>query len=269
MTTTPAPQHSHQPFAQPAPAAPAGPPTWRANEQVMGMPISLALRGREAGTEAGHQAWREAVHELRWADQVFSTWKADSWISRLDRREVTLAECPAEVADVLDLGERARVSTGGRFDVQRFGRLDPTGVVKGWAVERAVRPLLELADTDLCLSAGGDMVCRVRDPQRPGWRIGIEDPADPSRVKVVLTLRDGALATSGLSRRGAHLVDPRTGAVPASLGSVTVVAESLTWADIDATAGFVADAAAPAWLTERARRGVVIWRDGTVEPYGC
>ncbi|TIC85768.1 FAD:protein FMN transferase [Nocardioides sp. GY 10127] len=234
----------------------------------MGMPISLALRGREAGTHAGQQAWHEALAELRWVDQVFSTWKPESWISRLDRREVRVEDCPPEVADVLELGERARVSTEGRFNIHLGGRLDPSGVVKGWAVERAVRPLLALEDTDVCLSAGGDMVCRVRDPHRPGWRVGIEDPADPTRVKAVITLRDGALATSGLSRRGAHLVDPRTGLVPGSLGSVTVIAESLTWADIDATAGFVADAQAPTWLAQRARKGIVVWRDGTVEPYG-
>ena len=40
--------------------------------------------------------------------------------------------------------------------------LDPSGVVKGWAVQRAARAFDALADTDVCLSAGGDMVCRVR-----------------------------------------------------------------------------------------------------------
>ena len=34
-------------------------------------------------------------------------------------------------------------------------------------MERATRPLRLLSDTDFCLSAGGDMVCRVADPEHP------------------------------------------------------------------------------------------------------
>ena len=59
---------------------------------------------------------------------------------------------------MLAIGERARVESGGAFDVVRDGVLDPSGVVKGWAVERAASTLRSLADTDFCLSAGGDMV---------------------------------------------------------------------------------------------------------------
>ena len=46
----------------------------------------------------------------------------------------------------------------------------------------------------------------------------------------------GAVATSGTAHRGEHLVDARTGRPPTGVASVTVVAASLTWTDIDATA---------------------------------
>jgi thiamine biosynthesis lipoprotein len=235
---------------------------------VMGMPVSLALRGRHAGSAAGADAWQDALAVLREADRVFSTWRPDSWVSRLDRGEVSVDDCPPEVAEVLALGEQARRESGGAFDVRRAGpdgrvRLDPSGVVKGWAVERAAAALARLEDTDSVLSAGGDMVCRTCDPGAPAWRIGIEDPHDWTRVVAVVPVRTGAVATSGSSRRGAHLVDPRTGTVPAALASVTVVGPSLTWADIDATAAFVLGTEAAAWLRGRTGRcGLLVDPDG-------
>jgi FAD:protein FMN transferase len=243
-------------------------------EHVMGMPISLAMRGRHAGDRYGEAAWARALAVLHEADRVFSTYKNDSFISRLGRGELTVSECPPEVAEVLALGELARTESDGAFDVRRRGPdgvevLDPSGVVKGWAVQRAAHAFAALADTDVCLSAAGDMVCRVTDPERPAWRIGIEDPHDPSRLVAVVPLRNGALATSALTHRGAHIVDARTGETPTDVASVTVVAEDLTWADIDATAAFARGRDALRWLAGRpGRRGVVVWHDGSVELVG-
>lgn len=240
----------------------------------MGLPVSLALRGRHADDHDGRLAWERAVEVLTEADRVFSTYRADSWICRLDRGEVTVADCPAEVAQVLKLGEQARRDSDGAFDVRRPGAggravLDPSGVVKGWAVDRAARAFDGLTGTDVCLSAGGDMVCRVAGPDSPDWRIGIEDPADPTRVLAVLPVRDAAVATSGTAHRGAHLVDARTGRAPSGLASVTVVADTLTWADIDATAAYARGADALAWLERRpGRRGLVVLADGTRRLFG-
>lgn len=242
-------------------------------EHLMGMPVNLALRGRFATGDKADLAWAAILDYLRRIDGVFSTYRADSVISRLARGELALADCPAEVHEVLALGEQARVESGGAFDVRRSvvgGRveLDPSGVVKGWAIERAARILDDLADTDSCLSGGGDMVCRVRTSSSPGWRVGIEDPHDPTRVLAVVPVDDGAVATSGLAQRPGHITDPRTGEVPTTLASVTVLAADLTWADIDATAAFVLGADAVAWLEGRGRSGVIVPRNGEPELFG-
>ncbi len=243
-------------------------------EQVMGMPISLALRGRHAGDGRGHAAWQEVVASLRDADRVFSTYRPDSAISRLGRGEAAVDECPPEVAEVLALGERARVESGGAFDVRRIGPdgrrvLDPSGVVKGWAVQRASTALRRLPDTDFCLSAGGDMVCYVGDPVAPAWRVGVEDPRTWNRVLAMIPVRDGAVATSGLNRRGAHILDARTGGVPTGLASVTVVAAELVWADIDATAAFARGSDALRWLQSRpGRAGLVVHANGSPRTFG-
>ena len=245
------------------------PATSRYVQQIMGMPISLALRGRHTSDGAALSAWADVVARLREVDLVFSTYREHSYISRLGRGEITVAECPPEVGEVLALGETARQESGGAFDVWRPGLdgamvLDPSGVVKGWAVERASAPLRALPATDFCLSAGGDMLCRTTNPAGTPWRIGIEDPADPTRVLAVVPVFDGAVATSGTSRRGQHLVDARTHRPPSGVASVTVVARSLTWADIDATAAYAQGQDAAAWLSTRpGRTGLVVWDDGT------
>jgi len=246
-----------------------GPAPARYVEHVMGMPISLALRGRHTDDAAARGAWAEALAALRDVDRVFSTYRADSFVSRLAREEITVEDCPPEVAEVLALGEAARVQSQGAFDVRRGGVLDPSGVVKGWAVERAAGPLRALPDTDVCLSAGGDLVCRVAGLDSPDWRIGIEDPHDPTRVIAVVPVRNGAVATSGLAHRGGHVVDARSGAVPDAVASVTVVHDDLAWADIDATAAFALGRDAARWLRTRPRRtGLVVWADGRTELVG-
>jgi thiamine biosynthesis lipoprotein len=200
---------------------------------------------------------------------MFSTYRADSYVSRLNRGALAIADCPPEVAEVLALGEQARIESGGAFDVRRNSRLDPSGVVKGWAVERAARKLARLPATDYCLGAGGDLTCRVSGPNAEPWRIGIEDPLAPDRLAAVVPIRNGAIATSGLHRRGHHITDARTGATPILLASVTVVHRSLTHADIDATAAFALGEDGLEWLQARpGRAGLVILSDGTRQAFG-
>jgi FAD:protein FMN transferase len=211
--------------------------------------------------------------ELAAVDRLFSTYRPDSAISRINRGEVDLADCPAVVAEVLELGRQASEASAGAFstflpvnpdDPDGHRRLDPSGVVKGWAADRASAYLAALEDTDFCLSAGGDIVGRAA-PDRPAWRIGIEDPHDPSRVIAVVPLHSGAVATSGTAHRGAHVVDARTGRPPAGIASVTVIGPSLTWADIDATTAYAQGEYAATWLRNRPiDSALVVGTDGSI-----
>ena len=242
-------------------------------EHVMGMPISLALRGTHTRDDRAETAWQAALAELRWVDAVFSTWRADSQVSRLGRGEVTIEQCDPAVAEVMRLGDDARASSDGAFDVwltdaDGVRRLDPSGVVKGWAVERAAGHLLELPGTDVCLSAGGDMVCHVADPDGEPWAVGVEDPHDPARLVARVPVRRGAVATSGSAHRGGHVVDARTG-VPSTPRARAVVASMSTLVSEAPTTVTEASAVdGPAWLRSRLRTGVVVWADGRVETVG-
>jgi thiamine biosynthesis lipoprotein len=238
-------------------------------EHIMGMPISLALRGRHASSDAAEQAWDAVIKQLREVDVIFSTYRDDSIINRLDRGELLIDECPPVVAEVLNLGRQAERQTDGAFSinlptVDGRRRHDPSGVVKGWAVQRAAGFLDALDETDYCLSAGGDLVCHTADRVRPAWRIGIENPYATMSLIAVVPIRSGAVATSGTAHRGRHLIDPRTGQHPIGVASATVIADSLTWADIDATAAYVQGRHAVRWLGTRQIRGaLIVWADGT------
>ena len=206
---------------------------------------------------------------LRHVDRWYSPFRADSYVARLDAGTVRPADCPEEVRDVMRLAREAEVRTDGYFTVRRpdgwggRARLDPSGLVKGWAVERAAAVLERLEGTDYCLGAGGDLVCRTREPSGPHWRVGVEDPLDPARVLAVVPVRNGAVATSGSAHRGAHVVDPHTGRPPQGVASVTVVGPSLTWADVDATAAYARGRSAAGWLRARGdATGLVVWSDG-------
>jgi thiamine biosynthesis lipoprotein len=224
-------------------------------EMIMGMPISLAVRGSSGQSSAVDTAWARVAEDLHEVDRVFSTYRDDSIISRLGRGEIALEQCPAEVGEVFGIGAEANRRSGGSFSIMLPSdagpRLDPSGVVKGWAVERVSRHLAELADVDFCLSAGGDMVCRTATEQSPPWRIGIEDPRDPAKIIAMVPVPRGAVATSGASRRGEHIVDARTGRPPTGIASVTVIADSLTRADVDATAAYALGCDAVDWLARQ------------------
>lgn len=221
-------------------------------QQVMGMPVSVLVRGPMARQAGAERAAALVLDELRRVDALFSTYRDDSEVSRLDRGELDEAACDPLVRQVLALCREARDRTGGMFDALRPGpdgrhRLDPSGLVKGWAAERASRHLAALTGQDWILNAGGDVVLSASRASLP-WRVGVEDPLDRQRVVAVVPLAAGGLATSGGAARGDHVVDPRTGRPVRTWASATVTGPSLLWADVYATAALVAGPAAPTWL---------------------
>jgi thiamine biosynthesis lipoprotein len=222
-------------------------------EQIMGMPVSLHLRGPEVRADPDVPRMVAAVFEqLRDVDRLFSTYRADSEVSRLRRGELTVRECHPLVREVVGLCKQARERTDGYFDARLPGGFDPSGLVKGWAVERAASLLAGIDGCDYYLNAGGDMALGVASPDSPAWKVGIEDPRDPARILAVREVRSGGVATSGSAARGAHIVDPHTGNRPGDLLAVTVIGPALLWADVYATAAFARGTDALGWLAPRA-----------------
>ncbi|WP_431985962.1 FAD:protein FMN transferase [Streptomyces griseoflavus] len=206
----------------------------------MGTVFSLDVRGGEPGTVRA--AVREAVAGLHRVDEVFSTYREDSQISRLARGELGVEECDPEVAEVLALAAEAERVSEGWFSARHRGRLDPTGIVKGWATERAARRLAAAGASGVSVNGGGDVQLLGAPGAGRPWRVGVSDPLRPGGLAAVVSAAGAdevAVATSGTAERGDHIVDPRTGRPAVTdLVAVTVVAPRLTWADCWATAAF-------------------------------
>ncbi|MDM7853532.1 FAD:protein FMN transferase [Cellulomonas alba] len=231
--------------------------------QVMGMPVSIHVRGGNPHGSQARDAVERAYATLRDVDARFSPFRADSELSRLRRGELTLAAASDDLRLVERLCRTAVERTAGAFDPWRWrDGFDPTGLVKGWAVARAGELLREV-DGDVLVDAGGDVLAWSRSG-RP-WVVGIEDPTDRSRVLARVPLLDGAVATSGPAARGAHIVDPRTGEPAAGVLSATVVGPSILWADVAATTAVVLGPAAEAWTsTLHGTSGLLVLAGGRV-----
>ena len=208
---------------------------------IMGIPIGIDVRDPD-GVDV-----EPAFDWLRDVDAVFSTYRDDSDISRLDRGELTLAECRPEVDEVLTRCVALDRATGGYFSVRAGGRLDPSGLVKGWAVAGAAERLAAAGAENYCINAGGDIVARGRPaPDRP-WRIGIRHPEELEQLAAVVAVEDLAVATSGEYEQRGHILDPHTGRPPTGILSVTVVGPDLGTADAYATAAFAMGGDGPDW----------------------
>jgi thiamine biosynthesis lipoprotein len=217
--------------------------TGRFTQHVMGTVVSFDLHDPvPAAALADVQHWLDKV------DAVFSTYRGDSDINRLDRGEAKLADCDPDVATVLELCAQASVATDGYFSATVRGHLDPSGLVKGWAVERASDRLRTAGSRRHVVNGGGDIQAVGTGSGGKPWRVGIVDPFNRNQTLAIVEVSDSAVATSGTAERGHHVVDPRTGRLAGHFASVTVVCPRLTDADVLATAAMARGPEAFDWL---------------------
>ncbi|AGW13270.1 FAD:protein FMN transferase [Megalodesulfovibrio gigas] len=155
---------------------------------------------------------------------------------------------PADLRAALELVDAARL----RQDANSL-RLDAAGmavtldgIAKGYIADRAADELRRHGVAHFCINAGGDIRVQGSPEGLSGgraWRVAIEDPDKGGRYPAVLSLADGAVATSGgyeiffdAGKTAHHLVDPATGRSPRQVKSVSVQAPTVMQADGLATA---------------------------------
>ncbi len=214
-------------------------PVFQQTVTAMGMPFLIELHAPESATAAA-AAVREFHAALKRADDVFSLFKDDSQLSRLNRGELTVDDCDPEMLEILQSCEWYRGATLGGFDARLSDRLDPSGIVKGWAVAKGARAFDHVGASSWMVGASGDVLV---SGEGHTWRVGIADPrvkGDPTGTPVVDVVTLGgrlrALATSGSAQHGDHIWDPTTGEGARHYLQVSVLADDMVHADAWATA---------------------------------
>ena len=142
-------------------------------EHVMGTAVTFDVRGDRPACEAIGAAtgW---LHDV---DAQFSTYRPDSAVCRFDRGELPRSAASDELRWIIDRCDRLGTETGGFFDAYATGAFDPSGLVKGWAVQRAADKLQTAGLECFCINAGGDIVAARRPaPHRPRLSAPISAP---------------------------------------------------------------------------------------------
>ncbi len=205
-------------------------------ETAMGTVFSLAMvPGRLPDPEL-RSALGAACATLHQADAIFSTWDRESPVSRFRRGEADLGDLPLEVAEVVAECRAATQVSGGWFNPWAMpGGFDPTGLIKGWAVDRALDVLRRSGMAGAMVNGGGDLAAFGSPAPGQRWRVGIRHPWRAGALAGIIEA-GAAVATSGSYERGAHLTDPATGRPSSRAASATVTGPRLAVADALATA---------------------------------
>ncbi len=218
-------------------------------EQIMGMPVTVEV----VNGAVAEAAIARVFDYFRQVDARWSTYKKDSEIS-LVNRGLPETEWSAEMKQVLELCEQTKQETGGFFDIKRAdGQLDPSGLVKGWAIEQAAERLKKEGIKNFRLDAGGDVQVSGHNAKGKVWRIGIRNPFDRDEIVKVVALSHEGVATSGTAVRGQHIYDPHTPGKPITdIVSLSVIGPDIYEADRFATAAFAMGGQGIAFIESRA-----------------
>ncbi len=196
---------------------------------IMGMPISVVINDR-LPDEA---AFREVRDYFRSVDSRYSPYKPDSEVSRINGG-LPASQWTREMKAILELCRQTKDQTNGYFDAFRGSQFDPSGLVKGWAINNAAGLLKKRGLKDFYIDAGGD----IQAGGRP-WSVGIRNPFNGDEIVKVINITTQGVATSGTYIRGQHIYDPVNGKDEIKdVASLTVIGPNIYEADRFATAAF-------------------------------
>ncbi|WP_125591083.1 FAD:protein FMN transferase [Companilactobacillus jidongensis] len=212
--------------------------------QMMNVPFTVKLAVTEDDEVVQtilNDITEKVTDKLRQMDDDFSPFKNDSMVTRFQNGDEAPLIDSDEFQAVYAQTVIAEQMTHHYFNATFAGKYDPTGLVKGWAIEQAfekyLRPLLMDAKiVGISLNGGGDMKLAVKQGCDFNWGIGIENPNDTQQILTTYYIQDGAIATSGNSKRGEHILRSNN----SEIEQVTIISSSLVDADVWATAGISA-----------------------------
>lgn len=201
---------------------------------IMGMPITVDLADKHAKKEN-----LEIIFDyFRSIDERFSPYKKDSEISKINRQEIKKKDYSPDMKTIFHLAEQTKKETQGYFDIKQNGRIDPSGLVKGWAIYSASLILKNSGIKNFFIDAGGDVQVSGKNHEGKDWVIGIQNPFNLREIIKIIRLDNRGVATSGTYIRGNHIYNPHYKNALEEVISLTVIGPNVYEADRFATAAF-------------------------------
>lgn len=202
---------------------------------VMGMPVTIDIVD-----SIGPSLIEDVFDYFHGVDQRFSLYKDDSEISAFNRGEVRTQDLSQDMKDVFYLAEITKNQSHGFFDMRRAdGQVDPSGIVKGWAIRNAAHIISARGAKNFYVDAGGDIQAEGKNANGENWRVGIRSPFNDQDVIKVVSLSGRGIATSGTYVRGQHIYNPRAASKEIKdIVSLSVIGPDVLEADRFATAAF-------------------------------
>lgn len=200
----------------------------------MEMPVVIQV----TDSQVTNEDINEVFSLFHYLDKTFSTFKKDSEISRINRGELKEVQFSEEMRKILSLCEKTKQETNGYFDIHINGKLDPSGVVKGYAILEGATLLQKKGFKNIYVEIAGDIQVFGEDKNNKGWKIGIQNPFKTDEIIKVVLLKDKGIATSGNYQRGDHILNPIGKKMADEIASISVIGPNVYEADRFATAAF-------------------------------
>ena len=196
-------------------------------------------------------SYQPAIGFLHLVDQIFSTYLANSQVSKLRNNEIALGDTHPHLQEVWQSCLDIKELTDGAFDPWAVaGGFDPSGYVKGWAADQIADQLMKLGAKHIQVNAGGDISVRGGKDDNTAWKLGVAYPNQSDQISKIYEITNGAIATSGTAERGDHIIDPQSKTIAVGARSATVTGPDAGIADALATALIVSGRDGASWFSK-------------------
>jgi thiamine biosynthesis lipoprotein len=200
---------------------------------IMAMPITVCIEEKDVKSKD----IKEVFDYLKRIDNKFSIFKKHSEISKINRGEVLKKDYSPLMRKIISLCLLTKKQTNGYFDIEINGKIDPSGIIKGYAINEAAKMLLNKGYKNFFVEIAGDAQTHgTKNGQ--SWKIGIQNPFNKKEIVKTVGLINKGIATSGNYIKGKHIFNPKTNEFADDIASITVIASNVYEADRFATAAF-------------------------------
>ena len=146
-----------------------------------GMPITIDINDPKAKSND----FDDVKDYFNYIDTVFSTYREDSEISKINNHLLSEEQYSVDMKQIFKLSEETKTLTNGYFDIKKDAHIDPSGIVKGWAIYKASQILKEKGYKNFYIDAGGDIEVSGQNEKNENWNIGIKSPFNPNEIGIV------------------------------------------------------------------------------------